>query len=220
MRRQFYLVVGPIRVHATRRRATTGGGCVVTRRVLIVEDEPQVAELYSSYLEDDYDVSVATTAAEALETVDETVDAVLLDRRLPDRPGSEVLAAIRERGLDCRVAMVTAVEPDVDIVEMGFDLYLVKPATYDDIRDVVQRLETRAGYDAALRETAALVSKRAVLESERTAAELESSPEYQRLLDQIDELKGEMDDLADEFSPDDYRMLFRDLGNDAASESA
>lgn len=191
----------------------------MTHRVLIVEDEPQVAELYKSYLEDDYDVVVANTAAAALDTVDASVDAVLLDRRLPDRPGSDVLSEIRARGLDCRVAMVTAVEPDVDIVEMGFDLYLVKPATYDDIRETVERLETRAGYGDALQETAALVSKRAVLEAERTAAELESSPEFRRLVDQIDDLQAEMDDLADEFSPDDYRMLFRDLGTEA-SESA
>ncbi len=187
--------------------------------MLIVEDEPQVAELYKSYLEDDYDVTVATTAAEALQTVDGSFDTVLLDRRLPDKPGSAVLDSIRDRGLDCRVAMVTAVEPDVDIVEMGFDLYLVKPATYDDIRNVVDQLETRAGYDDALQETAALVSKRAVLEAERTAAELESSPEYQELLDEIDDLKAEMDDIDEEFSPDDYRMLFRDLGSEA-SESA
>ena len=188
----------------------------MTQRVLIVEDEPQVAELYESYLEDDYDVSAAHTAEAALATIDGSFDTVLLDRRLPDRPGSEVLAAIRDRGLDCRVAMVTAVEPDVDIVEMGFDLYLVKPATYDDIRDVVDRLETRAGYDETLQETAALVSKRAVLEAERTAAELESSPEYRDLVSEIDELKNEMDELDDAFSPDDYRMLFRDLGGEAS----
>jgi DNA-binding response OmpR family regulator len=192
----------------------------MTRSVLIVEDEAQVADLYRSYLEDDYDVTVATTGEDALDTVGDDTDAVLLDRRLPDRPGAEVLAAIRDRGLDCRVAMVTAVEPDVDIVEMGFDLYLVKPATHDDIRTVVDRLGTRANYDETLQETAALVTKRAVLEAERTAAELESSPEYQQLLDDIEALQDDLDDLADAFSPDDYRMLFREIGQGAASESA
>ena len=42
----------------------------VTRRVLIVEDEHEVAELYRGYL-DDYDVAVANTGAEALELVGE-----------------------------------------------------------------------------------------------------------------------------------------------------
>lgn len=192
----------------------------MTHSVLIVEDESQVADLYRSYLDDSYDVTVAGTGEEALDTVSADTDAVLLDRRLPDYPGSEVLEEIRDRGLDCRVAMVTAVEPDTDIVQMGFDLYLVKPATRDDIRTVVNRLETRADYDETLQSTAALVTKRAVLEAERTAAELESSPEYQELLDQIAELQGDLDDLADAFSPDDYRMLFREIGHGQSSESA
>jgi len=192
----------------------------VTRSVLVVEDESQVADLYRSYLADDYDVTVAETGAEALEAVDADTDAVLLDRRLPDRPGSEVLAEIRERDLDCRVAMVTAVEPDTDIVQMGFDLYLVKPATRDDIRTVVERLGTRASYDERLQEVASLVTKRAVLEAERTAAELDASEEYADLLDRIDELQAELDDLSEAFSPDDYRLLFREIGDEHASESA
>ncbi|SHH10085.1 HalX domain-containing protein [Halobaculum gomorrense] len=191
----------------------------MTRRVLIVEDEPEVADLYRGYLAGTHDVTVANTGTEALELVDSTTDAVLLDRRLSDTSGSEVLAEIRERGLDCRVAMVTAVEPDVDIVEMGFDLYLVKPATRDDIQSAVERLGTRAQYDDTLQQTASLVTKRAVLESERTRSDIRSSPEYEELLSHIESLQSEMDDLASAFSPDDYRMLFRDLGKSSASES-
>ena len=179
-----------------------------------------MADLYRSYLEDDYDVTVAETGAEALSAIDADTDAVLLDRRLPDHPGSEVLREIRDRGLDCRVAMVTAVEPDTDIVQMGFDLYLVKPATRDDIRTVVERLETRASYDERLQEVASLVTKRAVLEAERTAAELDASEEYGELLDQIDDLQSELADLSEAFSPDDYRLLFREIGDEHGSESA
>ncbi|MEZ3115445.1 HalX domain-containing protein [Halobaculum sp. MBLA0147] len=187
----------------------------MTRSVLVVEDEPQVAELYRSYLVDDYEVAIAETGEEALSVVGPETDAVLLDRRLPDRPGADVLAEIRDRGLDCRVAMVTAVEPDTDIVEMGFDLYLVKPATRDDIRDVVSRLETRAEYDDTLQELASLVTKRSLLETERTAAELDGSAEYHELLDRIRSLQSELDDLSTAFSPDDYRLLFREIGEDA-----
>ena len=182
------------------------------RRVLIVEDEPEVASLYRGYLHDQYEVEVVHTGSEALDTLDEGVDAVLLDRRLPDMSGSEVLAEIRDRDLNCRVAMVTAVEPDVDIVEMGFDLYLVKPATRDDILQAMDRLATRANYDDTLRKTASLVTKRALLEAERAPSELRESPEYNDLLDRIDDLQGDLDDLGTAFSPDDYRMLFRNIG--------
>ncbi|WP_435146748.1 response regulator transcription factor [Halobaculum sp. P14] len=191
----------------------------MTRHVLIVEDEPEVADLYRGYLADDYDVDVATTGEEALELADETVDAVLLDRRLPDLSGSEVLTELRARDLNCRVAMVTAVEPDVDIIEMGFDLYLVKPATRDDIVSAVERLDTRANYDTKLQRTAALVTKRAVLETERTPTELRSSPEYDDLIARIEGLESELDDLATAFSTDDYRMLFRDIGDDGSQST-
>lgn len=192
----------------------------MTRRVLIVEDEPEVAQLYRGYLTGEYDVTVANTGQAALDAVDTDTDAVLLDRRLPDTSGADVLREIRDRGLDCRVAMVTAVEPDVDIVEMGFDLYLVKPATRDDIQSAVKRLGTRAQYDDTLQRTASLVTKRAVLEAERTPAELRSSSEYETLLADIDDLQSDLDDLASAFAPDDYRMLFREMGSSTSSESA
>jgi hypothetical protein len=38
---------------------------------------------------------------------------------MPILSGNEVLAAIEERPVDCRVAMVTAVDPDFDIIEMA-----------------------------------------------------------------------------------------------------
>ena len=192
----------------------------MTRRILIVEDEPEVAALYRGYLHDRYEVEVVHTGEDALDALDTAPDAVLLDRRLPDMSGSEVLAEIRERGLDCRVAMVTAVEPDVDIIEMGFDLYLVKPATRDDIHQAVERLDTRANYDEKLRRIAALVTKRALLESERPRSELRGSSDYGALLDRIEDLQEDLDDLGTAFSPDDYRMLFRNIGDaNVGSES-
>jgi len=78
----------------------------------------------------DHEVRTAYSGEEALEKVDEDVDIVLLDRLLPDLPdlpGDEVLERVRERGLDCRVVMVTAVDPDFDIVELPVDEYIHKP---------------------------------------------------------------------------------------------
>lgn len=46
---------------------------------------------------------------------------------MPVRSGNEVLDKMRIAGYDWCVAMVTTVEPDLDILEMGFDDYLVKP---------------------------------------------------------------------------------------------
>lgn len=49
---------------------------------------------------------------------------------MPGMSGQEVLEAIRDRGYGCMVAMLTVVEPDIDIIKIGFDKYLhVSPQT-------------------------------------------------------------------------------------------
>lgn len=181
-------------------------------RVLIVEDEPDIAALYAGFLEESSDVTVAETAKEALDAVDPTIDVVLLDRRLPDGSGDEVLERIREEGYDCRVAMVTAVEPDFDIIDMGFDLYLTKPVSRSSLLGALETLLSRDEYDDLLQRAAALASKRAVLESKKPTAQLENSDSYDDLVGQLADLDAEIDDLGESFSADDYRAMFRDLG--------
>ena len=90
-------------------------------RVLIVDDEERVADTYDLRLRDDYDTRVAYDGETALELVDEDTDVVLLDRRMPELSGDEVLEEIRNRGLDVRVVLLTAVDPDFEIVEMECD---------------------------------------------------------------------------------------------------
>lgn len=120
--------------------------------VLIVDDEPALVDGRAAQLADQYDTRTAYDGEAALEVLDGEdgdVDVVFLDRRMPGRPGEAVLEAIRERGYGCRVVMLTGVEPDADVVEMGFDEYLVKPVEADDLRAVVERLLARssAGVD-------------------------------------------------------------------------
>ncbi|MUW14321.1 response regulator [Halorubrum sp. CBA1125] len=180
--------------------------------VLVVEDEPDIAALYAGFLEEQYDVRVAETAAEAADVVDETIDVVLLDRRLPDGSGDDVLAHIRDRGYDCRVAMVTAVEPDFDIVDMGFDLYLTKPVGRSELLSAIETLLTRSEYDDLVREAAALASKRAVLNAQKPATQRRQSASYAELEARLDALDADIDDLGESLSTDDYRAMFRDLG--------
>ncbi|WP_079978587.1 HalX domain-containing protein [Halolamina sediminis] len=182
-------------------------------RVLIVEDEQDVAELYSSTVgAEGYDVDVANSIGDASSMVDERYDIALLDRRLPDGHGEDLLAEIRDRELDVRIGMVTAVEPDFDIVEMGFDLYVLKPLSQNDLLAAVERLETRSQYDDRLQRTASLASKRATLEAEKPREALEGSDEYQKLTARLDELDDELDRITDQLDTEDYRKLFEDIG--------
>ncbi|MFB6083381.1 MAG: HalX domain-containing protein [Halorientalis sp.] len=160
--------------------------------VLIVEDEPDVAETYSLWLADDYEVRIAGDGEEGLEKLDEEVDVVLLDRMMPGLSGDEVLERIREQELGCRVAMVTAVEPDFDILEMGFDAYLSKPIRSDELLETVEKLLERSTYDRLLQEYYALVEKQATLETAKSGAELAESDEYTELQNRIADLQEEL----------------------------
>ena len=183
--------------------------------VLVVEDEPDLADLYAAWLGDEYRVRTAYGGQEALDEVDaaeDTVDAILLDRRMPGLSGDEVLAAVRERGLDCRVAMVTAVEPDFDIIHMGFDLYLTKPVSRSKLLAAIETLLTRTEYDDLIQEAAALASKRAVLNAQKPAAQREGNEAYTELVDRLERLDADIDELGETLSSDDYRAMFRDLG--------
>ncbi|SFR31013.1 MULTISPECIES: response regulator [Halorubrum] len=167
--------------------------------VLAVDDEPDLAELYRVYLDPAYDVRIATGGEEAVDAMDETVDIVLLDRRMPDMSGHEVLEAIRDEGYDARVAMLTAVEPDVDIVEMPFDDYKTKPVTKEDLLTLVEVLLHRAAFDERSQEFFALASKKAALEAAGTT----NSEEYEELVERMESVRLEVDDTLDHLSARD-----------------
>ena len=183
--------------------------------VLVVEDEPDLAELYTAWLSDICDVRTAYDGEQALQAMDESVDIVLLDRRMPGLSGDEVLAALRDRELDPRIAMVTAVEPDFDIVEMGFDEYLVKPVTREDLVETVDQLLLRSAYDEQILELFALASKKTLLDAEKTDAELRASEEYARLVDRLVVLRETVDETVMELSNQDaYGRIYQDISQE------
>jgi DNA-binding NtrC family response regulator len=182
--------------------------------VLAVDDVREQLRLYEAWLSEDCDLRTATGGEEALAELDADVDVVLLDRNMPDLPGEVVLAEIRERGIGCRVAMVSGVEPDFDIVKMGFDDYLVKPIGGDQLRDTVDRLVKRSTYDEQIQRLFSLCAKRAVLEAEKPDDELAESDEYASLTAEIGRLRTETHTAVEAFDPVDFEAAFRDLAAD------
>ena len=183
--------------------------------VLVVEDEPDLADLYATWLDGEYAVRTAYGGRDALAAIDETVDVILLDRRMPDLPGDEVLATVRDRGIGCRVAMVTAVEPDFDIVAMGFDDYLVKPVSKEALRGTVENLLQREEYVDGVGELFSLASKKALLESEKGPADLERSEEYQELTERLDALREDLDRTLESLGEEaGLTELYHDLDRD------
>ncbi|MFB6114325.1 MAG: HalX domain-containing protein [Halodesulfurarchaeum sp.] len=177
--------------------------------VLIVDDEVNITELFSAWLEGSYDVRTAVSGEEALDELDDDVDVVLLDRRMPGLSGDEVLEVIREETQDCRVAMVTAVEPDFDVIEMGFDDYLTKPIDREDLEEIIETLLERKEYDDRMQEYFSLASKKATLEAAKPTSELEASEEYQRLVEEVEALEAELDTALE--TTEDFETAFKDL---------
>ena len=180
--------------------------------VLVVEDNDELAGLYASWTSPEWSVETVTHGEDAVPAVDESTDVVVLDRRLPGCSGEEVLGRLREAGYDCQVVIVTAVDPDFDIVEMGFDDYLVKPVDRETFERTLDRLLARSAYDEELRAYYAAVSKLAVLETHKPGEELAASEEYDELRARARRRERRADDLLDELLADpEDAQAFRGL---------
>jgi DNA-binding response OmpR family regulator len=168
-------------------------------RVLVVDDQPDVADAFATQLAREYDTQVAYTGEEALEKVDEAIDVILLDRRMPGLSGDQVLDEIHEWGLDCRIIMVSAVDPDFDIVDMPFDEYLCKPVTADELLDGVARQLRAAECDDRLPEFVELTSKLDALEQQKTEFELDETDEVEAMRERATELGTDIHDVIENF---------------------
>jgi DNA-binding response OmpR family regulator len=181
--------------------------------VLVVDDESAVADAYAETVGKQYEVEVAYSGAEALDKLSADIDVVLLDRRMPDISGDEVLEEIRDRGIEARVAMVTAVDPDLDIIEMPFDDYVVKPVSPDELFETIERLYRCVDYEDQLREYYSLTAKYAALRSSKPADELEASDEFVTLESNMTEKRDQLDVLTASLDDQDFQKMFADIGS-------
>ncbi|MCO6010853.1 response regulator transcription factor [Actinoallomurus purpureus] len=110
-------------------------------RVLVVEDEESFSDALSYMLrKEGFEVAVAATGPDALESFDRAgADLVLLDLMLPGLPGTEVCRELRTKS-NVPVIMLTAKDSEVDKVvglELGADDYVTKPFSS---RELVARI--------------------------------------------------------------------------------
>jgi two-component system alkaline phosphatase synthesis response regulator PhoP len=121
------------------------------QRVLIVEDEPNIASFARMYLEAaGFEVSIAARGDEGLRMAEEEPpNLVILDLMLPGLDGYEVTKRLRQKG-QTPIIMLTARDDAVDKVvglELGADDYITKPFNPRElvarVRAVLRRAETR-----------------------------------------------------------------------------
>lgn len=122
----------------------------MTARVLLVEDEPGIAEVLTDLLRSEgHEVSWSAEGIGALKKAStEPFDLLILDVMLPGRSGYEICHAVREQGFDGGILMLTArgqVDDRVKGLRTGADDYLVKPFDPDELLARVDALLRRLG---------------------------------------------------------------------------
>jgi len=118
-------------VFSTTSQPAADAGKAAQALVLVAEDEPEIAEILTAYLNrNSLRVARASDGRQTLELhLTLKPDLILLDVQMPRLDGWAVLAEIRHRG-DTPVIMLTALDQDIDKLmglRIGADDYIVKP---------------------------------------------------------------------------------------------
>jgi len=178
--------------------------------VLVVDDERDVADVYALRLSDEFETRTAYSGGAAMESLDDDVDVVLLDRHMPEISGDDVLEEIRACDVECRVIMLTAVDPDFDIIDMPFDDYLCKPVQKTDLVAAIDQQLTARRYDERLSDYLKATSKLALLQGEKRVESLEANEKVAALEQRASRIRGEMDEALASF--DDIDAAFKEIG--------
>ena len=117
-------------------------------KALIIEDDPQIAELISIHLEDmNFDVSTVGDGLDGLKmALDNQYDIFVLDLMLPSIDGLDICKKIRTKDQQTPVIMLTARSEEIDRVlglETGADDYIVKPFSIREFKARVKAVMRR-----------------------------------------------------------------------------
>jgi len=112
-------------------------------RIIIVDDDENIRKTMQTILEDEgYIVDLATTGNEAIEITQKTAyNIALLDIRLPDMEGIELLGLIKENVPRTRKIMVTgypSIQNTISALNKNADAYLVKPVDIEKLLNTIK----------------------------------------------------------------------------------
>ncbi len=113
------------------------------KRILVVDDEKHICELYRGELEDEgYAVSVAHSGKEALDEVDrERPSLIILDIQMPGMDGIETLEKLIGKEVGIPIILNTAYSHyKEDFTTWGADAYVVKSSDTSKLKEEIKRL--------------------------------------------------------------------------------
>jgi DNA-binding response OmpR family regulator len=109
-------------------------------RILVVDDNDDIRDLYSLWLANRFDVRAAPDGDAALSSLETPADVVLLDRNMPGPSGLEVAAEIRERGAAGSILMISSDPRRFELTGSPVDRYVQKPVSREDLLSAVGSL--------------------------------------------------------------------------------
>lgn len=121
------------------------------QNILVVDDEPNMAWLFEQGLSKRYKVVSASTGEEGLRLAGDHTDLVLLDLRLPDMDGLEVMQRLREKCPGLPVIMMTAyasIKNAVEAMKAGAYDYVVKPFEVSEVEQLIEHALTVQQFQA------------------------------------------------------------------------
>ena len=112
--------------------------------ILIIDDERVILESLKMFLaEKGYPVETAACVAEARDRIKKSwPEAIILDIRLPDGSGLDLLRELKEAGLETPVIMITAfhdMDSTVKAIKLGATEYITKPIDVDELEKALSR---------------------------------------------------------------------------------
>jgi DNA-binding response OmpR family regulator len=166
-------------------------------KILIVEDEIQISEILTAYLEKEgFTVTTADTGRKAIKLLKNGFDLIILDLMLPDIQGEEICESVRNDS-DIPILMLTAKSDEEDRIRglgMGADDYVVKPFSP---REVVARVKallrrTRKGREELSFNEGDLVISPSTMETRKAGNVVTLTPTEFRILQTLAERPGQV----------------------------
>jgi DNA-binding response OmpR family regulator len=112
-------------------------------KILIVDDDENIRKtILAILLDEGFKVDLATSGCEAIrKTQNSTYNVALLDIKLPDMEGTELLSKMRETAPKMRKIMVTGFptqENAILALNQKADVYLIKPVNFEKLLDIIR----------------------------------------------------------------------------------
>jgi DNA-binding response OmpR family regulator len=111
---------------------------------LIIEDDPQLSDIFTLSIHNEFEVVTITNGSDALARLaEESPRLIILDLNLPNVSGSEILSFVRKRTSlnSTKIVLCTADERQAEFLQQQADLVLLKPVSPIQLRDITSRFK-------------------------------------------------------------------------------